>query len=547
MGTAPEEQIAAFKQFLTEFSALHPNPIAEEDAMPFRINTFRMAEDEVEGECMDWVLEYLQDRNHAPPVLAAAIARHIADKVLAENLDTYLEEKLVEQPQWEGEEPVADEQLLDAMKLSRHVLSMVHETCVKWKAELPPIKPPTIPIYSIHAIKNTRRKMEDKHVIIPDLNTLFNFKDSKTRGFYAVYDGHGGIEAANFTAAHLHCHVVKQPEFKEDPSSALAKGFRAVDDAFIMKAKREGLRSGTTGVVALLEPDAVHIAWLGDSQVMLLKDGLPEVVMEPHKPERPDEKKRVEDMGGFVVWFGAWRVNGSLAVSRSIGDPDHKPYVSNETDTKTIPLDGTEECIILACDGLWDSTKRNKVARTVRDFIATEEPLDGISIKLVEHARSSGSNDNITVLVVFLNAKHLKESVERIKREGEPEDEDEEKKEEEEDESMEDDKPESERQSDSSNLTNSTPDTTASPEGQHAQTESAAEGGPCDSTVNSNANNNNNGHLSPQQGGADSTLGADSSVQMEAESSRKHQQPNWSSLDSTSSFHSSESFTDSKS
>ena len=24
-------------------------------------------------------------------------------------------------------------------------------------------------------------------------------------------------------------------------------------------------------------------------------------------------------MGGFVVWFGAWRVNGSLAVSRSIG------------------------------------------------------------------------------------------------------------------------------------------------------------------------------------------------------------------------------------
>ena len=62
MGTTPEEQIAAFKKFLTEFSALHPNPIAEEDAMPFRINTFRMTEDELEGECMDWVLEYLQER-----------------------------------------------------------------------------------------------------------------------------------------------------------------------------------------------------------------------------------------------------------------------------------------------------------------------------------------------------------------------------------------------------------------------------------------------------------------------------------------------------
>ncbi len=64
-------------------------------------------------------------------------------------------------------------------------------------------------------------------------------QDNKTRGFYAVYDGHGGVEAANFTSAHLHCHVVKQPEFKTDTQSALAKGFRAVDDAFIMKAKRE--------------------------------------------------------------------------------------------------------------------------------------------------------------------------------------------------------------------------------------------------------------------------------------------------------------------
>jgi len=42
--------------------------------------------------------------------------------------------------------------------------------------------------------------------------------------------------------------------------------------------------------------------------------------MNPHKPEREDEKKRIEEMGGCVVWFGAWRVNGSLAVSRAIGD-----------------------------------------------------------------------------------------------------------------------------------------------------------------------------------------------------------------------------------
>jgi len=32
-----------------------------------------------------------------------------------------------------------------------------------------------------------------------------------------------------------------------------------------------------------------------------------------------DEKKRIEALGGCVVWYGAWRVNGSLSVSRAIG------------------------------------------------------------------------------------------------------------------------------------------------------------------------------------------------------------------------------------
>ena len=43
-----------------------------------------------------------------------------------------------------------------------------------------------------------------------------------------------------------------------------------------------------------------------------------------------DEKKRIEDLGGCVVWYGAWRVNGTLSVSRAIGDAPHKPYVRCE-------------------------------------------------------------------------------------------------------------------------------------------------------------------------------------------------------------------------
>lgn len=42
-----------------------------------------------------------------------------------------------------------------------------------------------------------------------------------------------------------------------------------------------------------------------------------------------DEKKRIEALGGCVVWFGAWRVNGSLSVSRAIGK--REPAVLSET------------------------------------------------------------------------------------------------------------------------------------------------------------------------------------------------------------------------
>ena len=33
-----------------------------------------------------------------------------------------------------------------------------------------------------------------------------------------------------------------------------------------------------------------------------------------------DEKKRIENLGGAVIHWGTWRVNGQLAVSRAIGE-----------------------------------------------------------------------------------------------------------------------------------------------------------------------------------------------------------------------------------
>ena len=51
-----------------------------------------------------------------------------------------------------------------------------------------------------------------------------------------------------------------------------------------------------------------------------MRDGTPVQVMNPHKPERDDEKRRIEELGGVVLFIGAWRVNGNISVSRAIGE-----------------------------------------------------------------------------------------------------------------------------------------------------------------------------------------------------------------------------------
>lgn len=51
---------------------------------------------------------------------------------------------------------------------------------------------------------------------------------------------------------------------------------------------------------------------------------------------------------------GVWRIQGSLAVSRGIGDKHFKTWVTAEPETKVFKINPECEFLILASDGLWD-------------------------------------------------------------------------------------------------------------------------------------------------------------------------------------------------
>ena len=184
--------------------------------------------------------------------------------------------------------------VLDAKGLARSFFNCLWKVCSQWQKQVPLTAqaPQWQWLVSIHAIRNTRRKMEDRHVSLPAFNHLFGLSDSVHRAYFAVFDGHGGVDAARYASVHVHTNASHQPELRTNPAAALKEAFRLTDEMFLQKAKRERLQSGTTGVCALIAGAALHVAWLGDSQVILVQQGRVVKLMEPHKPERQGMSSR---------------------------------------------------------------------------------------------------------------------------------------------------------------------------------------------------------------------------------------------------------------
>lgn len=74
-----------------------------------------------------------------------------------------------------GEE--GGEKMLSATAVCSALLTAIVDVCRVWGESLPNLTqvPGSINL-SLHAIKNTRRKMEDRHAVCVDINSLFGLK-----------------------------------------------------------------------------------------------------------------------------------------------------------------------------------------------------------------------------------------------------------------------------------------------------------------------------------------------------------------------------------
>ena len=68
-------------------------------------------------------------------------------------------------------------ELYDEKLLALATVQATHKLCQRWAETLGPLScPRSRPNLSISAMKNTRRKMEDRHSVCLDINTLYGLK-----------------------------------------------------------------------------------------------------------------------------------------------------------------------------------------------------------------------------------------------------------------------------------------------------------------------------------------------------------------------------------
>lgn len=285
-----------------------------------------------------------------------------------------------------------------------------------------------------------RVDMEDAHSeqigITPDV--------LKEWSYFAVFDGHAGMKVAQYCAQHLLAAILETSEMQavvkdlkanngevtEKMSDLIRKGMRA---GFLKLDERmrdqpevygENERSGTTAVCTLISPKHIFIANLGDSRAIMSRDGAFNFSSEDHKPFLPKERDRIVNAGGSVM---IQRVNGSLAVSRALGDYEYKSVpglapveqlVSPEPDVYCMERSPQrDEFLLLACDGVFDVMTNAELADFIRSRLMVTKDLSAIGNQILDSCLSKGSRDNMSVvLVTFAGAPKVSSEAQKAEK-----------------------------------------------------------------------------------------------------------------------------------
>ncbi|QCE16324.1 protein phosphatase [Vigna unguiculata] len=250
--------------------------------------------------------------------------------------------------------------------------------------------------YGYASSPGKRSSMEDFY------DTRIDGVNGEIVGLFGVFDGHGGARAAEYVKKNLFSNLISHPKFISDTKSAISDAYNHTDSEFLKSENNQNKDAGSTASTAILVGDRLLVANVGDSRAVICRGGNAIAVSRDHKPDQTDERQRIEEAGGFVMWAGTWRVGGVLAVSRAFGDRLLKQYVVADPEIQEEKVDKSLEFLILASDGLWDVVSNEEAVTMIKPIEDAEESAK----RLMQEAYGRGSADNITCVVVRFLTHH---------------------------------------------------------------------------------------------------------------------------------------------
>ncbi|MBD3231796.1 hypothetical protein GF322_03990 [Candidatus Dependentiae bacterium] len=244
-----------------------------------------------------------------------------------------------------------------------------------------------------------RSNMEDQYQIIENWN-------GEKITYLGVFDGHGGRHIAKYLKKYLHETILNIYKQNNDLIKAIKVGFNKINQA-IQKLPRYKIGSGSCAIVAFILNDKIIIANCGDSRAVLYKNDPIVQLSNDHKPDSPTERERINKAGGKIserffyescnVWVPARLEN--FSVSRAFEYFNRDNIVQGliyEPEITTYDLQGDEEFLILASDGIWDVLSNEETVNFVNE---NKNLKTNISELLYQNAMDKKTRDNCTNII----------------------------------------------------------------------------------------------------------------------------------------------------
>jgi len=284
----------------------------------------------------------------------------------------------------------------------RHFLIVVEpEPEPPLEAEVAPVPPSLRLLVGQRSDPGQVRELDEDSMFVLTMSPTYESRTGPVLGLYSVADGMGG-HAGGEVASKMALHVLVErvlstvilPEIagelvlEEDILTFLRQAtIAANDEVYLTRQKREN-DMGTTLTTVLIRDNRLFLAHVGDCRAYRWSvNGLDQLTTDHSVVASMIAKGQAEPEELYT------HPHRSI-VYRCIGD---KPIVEVETDM--LPV-APGDRIIVCCDGLWELVRDEGI----EDVMLQEADPQVACDLLVRRANAAGGDDNISVIVVQIDA-----------------------------------------------------------------------------------------------------------------------------------------------